>query len=317
MPIPLLPILALASLGGGLLYLVSGSGGSKPAPKAPAAETLSFADRGYTVRVTRQKPDSGMWIWSVSRPGDKTKSSTARSRDEAVAAALAWISSRALPPTDDTKPGGDGVVEPPGPVPPIPTPTPNPPAVSEPAPSAWAGGRLRRAGLLLQDRTLTLQNLAQYVASAYGTFSAFEDSPVDIVTKVLQGLLPELAVDDARELELRLVNDKGDRTWVVDAIERVGQLQERLLAPDIDPSLVAYAEDILAEGLFGTEQQLSDPIFAFRGRLIFSRPAAGGYRWSIRDDSGTHGPSEQTFGTRDASNRDAIAAIQAVDEVAA
>lgn len=315
MPIPLLPILALASLGGGLLYLVSGSGGSKPAAKDPVAETLSFADRGYTVRVTRTRTN---WEWVVSRPGEKTKSGTARSQDDAIAAAVAWISSRALPPpSDDSKPGGDGIVEPTRPVPPIPTPTPMPPAVSEPAPTAWAGGRLRRSGLLLEDKTLTLQNLAQYVASAYGTFSAFEDSPVNIVTKVLQGILPELAVDDARELELRLINDKGDRTWVVDAIERVGQLQERLLAPDLDPSLVPYAEDILAEGLFGTEQELSAPIFAFRGRLIFSRPAAGGYRWSIRDDSGTHGPSDETFGTREASNRDAIAAIERVDAEAA
>ena len=78
-----------------------------------------------------------------------------------------------------------------------------------------------------------------------------------------------------------------------------------------------FAADIVAEGIFDVQQQLGAERFAYRGRLIFARPSGGGFRWSIRDAMGVHGPSEPVFPTREAAIRDAIAAISSVDEVAA
>jgi len=312
MPFPLLPILGLAGLGAGLAYLLSASSNK--------SETVKFTDRGRDVCVTGQ---GDVWQWRVSGGGAKSKSGKATSKELAISAALAAISSQALPPApvEPGPMGGDESTQPnppPRPLPPVPT--PDPVGVEVPVPGSWAGARIRRSGLSLESngRVLRLVDLPEFVADAFGSFDAFADAPVDIVTKVLQGLLPELQVADARELDMRVVNTSNDRVWISDAIERVGKLQAQLLAPDLDPAVVPYAEDILAEGLFGEEQRISGQRFAYRGRLIYARPAGAGYQWSIRDHNGLHGPSDDVFATRSDSNKDAIAAIDANDaEVAA
>lgn len=355
MPIPLIPILAIAGLGGGILYYVhTRREAEDDGQPALQSEELVFSDRGHVVRV-REVP--GGWRWTASREGHKPRSGVAPSKNQAISAALEWVSSRSLPPakvirqlpapkmpprepqspkTPPPSPGsGSTPVNPP--TPPEPEPTepavpvepPRPPAPMPPAPVgtgatprgptggiAHARG-LVRSGLRLQGNTLVLTDLQDYVADAYGTFDPFTDDPAAVVTKMLQGLLPELGVVDARELRLRLLNDAGEKIWLADAIEQVGRLQHELLAPGLNPELVPFAADILAEGIFDTEQRISEEEFSYRGRKIFARPFGGGFRWTIRDADGVHGPSEQVFPTAEASNRDAIAAISSVDAVAA
>lgn len=355
MPIPLIPILAIAGLGGGILYYVHmrREAEDEGHPELPAEE-LVFSDRGHIVRV-REVP--GGWRWTASREGHSPRSGMAPSKNGAISGALKWVTSRSLPPAKvirqlpaPKKPqsggGGDSPKTPPlspesgptpvtPPTPPTPESTqptvpvepprpPTPPApvgtgAMPPGPAsgiAHARG-LARSGLRLQGNTLVLADLQDYVSDAYGTFDPFTDEPAVVVTKMLQGLLPELGVVDARELKLRLLNDAGERIWVADAIEQVGRLQHQLLAPGLNPELVPFAADILAEGIFDTEQRISGEEFSYRGRKIFARPFGGGFRWAIRDAAGVHGPSEQVFPTREASNRDAIAAISNVDAVAA
>jgi len=367
MPLPLIPILAIAGVGGSLFYLIHTrrSADAEPQPVLPAEEVV-FSDRGFIVRI-REVP-SGGWQWTVSREGHKPRSGVATSKSGAISASVQWVSSRSLPaatvvrqlpaapkvpPRKPQGSEGEGVEPaPPAPRPPAPTPPapveppapvgpvvepPRPPAPPAPAPigvaavaavqpaglgvgtgtDAMGGQRIVRSGLRFQAKTLTLTDLQAYVADAYETFDPFVDTPAGVVTKMLQGLLPELGVVDARTLQLRLRNDEGEEIWVADAIEQVGRLQHQLLAPGLDPQIVPFAADILAEGIFDTEQRISDDRFAYRGRLIFARPSGAGYRWSIRDAVGVHGPSEQVFPTREASNRDAIAAISRVDEEAA
>ncbi len=349
MPLPLIPILAIASVGGGLIYLVHTrrkAPEAEPQPALPAEEVV-FSDRGFVVRV--REVASGGWEWTVSREGHKPRSGMATSKNGAISASVQWVSSRSLPPArvvrqlpapktpPPEKPEGpiEGAapVSPAVPRPPVPTPAPPAPVVEPPRPpapvgvavvgsasmgtDAMGGQRVVRSGLRFQAKTLTLTNLQTYVTDAYGTFDPFADSPAAVVTKMLQGLLPELGVADARTLSLQLRNDDGEEIWVADAIEQVGRLQHQLLAPGLDPQIVPFAADILAEGIFDTEQRISGERFAYRGRLIFARPSGAGYRWSIRDAVGVHGPSELVFPTREASIRDAIAAISRVDEEAA
>ncbi len=350
MPLPLIPILAIAGVGGSLIYLIHRrSASGEPQPALPAEEVV-FSDRGFIVRV-REEP-SGAWRWTVSREGHKPRSGAATSKNEAISASVQWVSSRSLPPpkivrqlpapkTPPDKPQGNAggaepapaptplgptpvgpVVEPPRPpVPPAPA-TPVGVAVVDPVgmgggTDAMGGQRIARSGLLFQAKTLALKDLQAYVADAYETFDPFVDSPAEIVTKMLQGLLPELGVVDARTLSFRLRNDEGETIWVADAIEQVGRLQHQLLAPGLDPQIVPFAADIVAEGIFDTEQRISAERFAYRGRLIHAQPSGAGYRWSIRDAVGVHGPSQQVFPTREATIRDAIAAISSVDEEAA
>jgi len=364
MPIPLIPILAIAGLGGGILYYVhTRRAVEDEGQPALQSEELVFSDRGHVVRV-REVP--GGWRWTASREGHKPRSGMAPSKNGAISSALKWVSSRSLPaakvirqlpapkkPPRRPQSGGEGdspKTPPPSPesgstpvappAPPAPEPTeptgptvpvepPRPPAPTPPAPvgtgatppgpaSGIAHARgLVRSGLRLQGNTLVLTDLQDYVADAYGSFDPFTDEPAAVVTKMLQGLLPELGVVDARELKLRLLNDAGEKIWVADAIEQVGRLQHQLLAPGLNPELVPFASDILAEGIFDTEQRISGEEFSYRGRKIFARPFGGGFRWSIRDAAGVHGPSEQVFPTPEASNRDAIEAISNVDAVAA
>lgn len=353
MPLPLIPILAIAGVGGGLIYLIRTrrNADGEPQPALPAEEVV-FSDRGFVVRI-REVP-SGGYRWTVSREGHKPRSGMATSKNGAISASVQWVSSRSLPPpkvvrqlpaapkTPPRKPpsSGEGTEPaPPAPAPPAPVgpvvEPPRPPVPPAPAPigvaavavgpvgagtlgtDAIGGQRIVRSGLRFQAKTLTLTDLQAYVADAYETFDPFVDTPAEVVTKMLQGLLPELGVIDARTLSLRLRNDEGEGIWVADAIEQVGRLQHQLLAPGLDPQIVPFAADILAEGIFDTEQRISAERFAYRGRLIFARPSGAGYRWSIQDEVGVHGPSEQAFPTREASNRDAIAAISRVDEEAA
>jgi len=358
MPLPLIPILAIAGVSGGLIYLIRTrrNADAEPQPALPA-EGVVFSDRGFIVRIREVASDD--WRWTVSREGHKPRSGMATSKSAAISASVQWVSSRSLPPpkvvrqlpAPKTTPGKPQTE----PAPPVPTPPapvgppapiapvgpvvepPRPPVPPAPAPigvaavatavepvgmgtrgtDAMGGQRIVRSGLRFQAKTLTLTDLQAYVADAYETFDPFVDTPAEVVTKMLQGLLPELGVVDARTLQLRLRNDEGEGIWVADAIEQVGRLQHQLLAPGLDPQIVPFAADILAEGIFDTEQRISAERFAYRGRLIFARPSGAGYRWSIRDAVGVHGPSDQVFPTREASNRDAIAAISRVDEEAA
>ncbi len=348
MPLPLIPILAIAGVGGGLIYLVHTRRNAPEveAQQALPAEEVVFSDRGFVVRI-REVPTGG-WRWTVSREGHKPRSGIAGSKSGAISASVQWVSSRSLPAAGVVRPLPAPKAEPvpPTPTPPAPTPpAPAPPVPTPPSPEpvgpivepprppapvgtavvepvglgadAMGGQRIIRSGLRFQAKTLTLTDLQAYVADAYGSFDPFTDTPAQVVTKMLQGLLPELGVVDARTLSLRLRNDEGEAIWIADAVEQVGRLQHQLLAPGLDPQIVPFAADILAEGIFDTEQRVSDERFAYRGRLIYARPSGAGYRWSIRDAVGVHGPSEQVFPTREASNRDAIAAISRVDEEAA
>ena len=355
MPIPLLPILAIASVGGGLVYLYRTRQRADETASQPALplETFAFHDRGFVVSVEQET--TGRWRWVVWRDGARARSGAAASKAEAISASVQWVSSRMLPPpkTVRTLPapkkpprtpttpsaGADPVApdpeagprpKPPAPVPPAP---PDPPVLPpvEPMPARPAvvsttaavkpvstrPRRVTRSGLRLEGATLTLTDLQQYVADAFGAFDPFVDTPAEIVTKMLQGILPELGVEDARDLQLQLVGVDGEKVWVADAIEQVGRLQHQLFAPDLDPQLVPFAADILAEGFFDAEQRISGERFAYRGRLIYAKPSGVGYRWSIRDAVGVHGPSELLFPTQEAAVRNAIAAISDVDEVAA
>jgi|GEM_PF-2096878 len=370
MPIPLIPILAIAGVSGGLIYLIHTRRNDDESESQPAlpSEEFSFQDRGFLVCV--QEGPNGRWRWTAWRDGARMRSGAGMSKAEAISASVQWVSSRTLPPAktvrqlpapkkpprkpkapqQPTTPG-DGVdatspkpepspVAPmpqPEPVPPVPTPVeppervlPAPVGASEvgvspvgaspagAAPRMPAGSvRIARSGLRWEGNTVTLTDLEEYVADAFGSFDPFVDTPAQIVTKMLQGLLPELGVRDARELQIQLVGEDGEKVWIADAIEQVGRLQHQLLAADLNPQLVPFAHDIVAEGIFDAEQRISGERFAYRGRLIYARPSGGGYRWSIRDAVGLHGPSDQVFPTPEASNRDAIAAISNVDEVAA
>ena len=362
MPIPLIPILAIAGVSGGVIYLIRHrrTRSESASQSALPSEEFSFQDRGFVVSV--QERANGRWRWTVWRDGAQVRAGGATSKAEAISASVQWVSSRMLPPpktvrqlpapkkpprqepttpsdgaeaTDSTteppqpqpqppEPPAPAPVEPPERV--LPNPIPTPLGSAVPVGAAPVGrvpvmpsGALRiiRSGLRWEGRTVTLTDLEEYVASAFGTFDPFADSPAQIVTKMLQGVLPELGVQDARELQLQLVGVDGERVWIADAIEQVGRLQHQLLAADLDPQIVPFAADIVAEGIFDAEQRIDGQRFAYRGRLIYARPSGVGYRWSIRDAIGVHGPSDRVFPTREASIRDAIVAISSVDEVAA
>lgn len=379
MPIPLIPILAIAGVSGSVIYLIHRHRTRDGGPQtALPSEAFSFQDRGFLVHV--QEGADGRFRWAVWRDGTRMRSGSAMSKAEAISASVQWVSSRTLPPAKTVRqlPGpkrpprkpkaqpttpSEGASptssktapraapprsQPPVPQPPVPQPTPpapEPAPAPAPAPAPTpaepvgaspvgmspvgaspvgtvppmpAGSeRVARSGLRWEGNTVTLTDLEQYVADAFGSFEPFVDTPAEIVTKMLQGLLPELGVEDARELQIQLVGEEGEKVWIADAIEQVGRLQHQLFADDLDPQLVPFAADIVAEGIFDVEQRISGKRFAYRGRLIFARPSGGGYRWSIRDEVGVHGPSALVFPTPEAANRNAIAAISAVDEVAA
>lgn len=359
MPIPLFPILAIAGVSSGVVYLIHRHRTRKEeAPQAALpADEFSFQDRGFLICV--QEGANGRWRWTAWRDGTRVRSGAGMSKAEAISASVQWVSSRTLPPPKSVRrlpapkkpprqpttpeegaeaapvkptpaqPESSPGPQPPMPQPPVPRPVEPPerilptpaPVGAAPVgtvPSMPAGAvRIARSGLRWEGNTVTLTDLEEYVADAFGSFDPFVDSPAHIVTKMLQGLLPELGVQDARELQLRLVGADGEKVWIADAIEQVGRLQHQLLSADLNPQLVPFAADIVAEGIFDAEQRISGERFAYRGRLIYARPSGGGYRWSIRDAVGLHGPSDQVFPTREASNRDAIAAISNKDEVAA
>lgn len=361
MPIPLIPILAIAGVSGGVIYLIRQrrTRNESASQSALPSEEFSFQDRGFVVSV--QQRANGRWRWTVWRNGTQVRTGPAMSKAEAISASVQWVSSRMLPPPktvrqlpapkkpprqpqqpttpSDGAEATDPTTEPPKPQPAPPAPTPvEPPERVVPNPTSTPVGsavpvgaapvgrvpvmpsgalRIARSGLRWEGGTVTMTDLEEYVAHAYGTFDPFADSPAQIVTKMLQGLLPELGVQDARELQLQLVGADGEKVWIADAIEQVGRLQHQLLAADLDPQIVPFAADIVAEGIFDAEQRIDGQRFAYRGRLIYARRSGAGYRWSIRDEIGVHGPSDRVFPTPEASNRDAIAAISSVDEVAA
>lgn len=333
MPVPLIPLLAVAGLGG-VAYFVHRRRVGDGAQYALPAEEIEFVDRGFVVRV--RQSDEG-WRWTATREGYTPRSGVAPSRDDAITASLQWVSSRALPPPKTVhqlppakKPPRTPTKTAPGP---RPTSKVGKPAASTPTTSASSGAeppkpapkvattsmerRVVRSGLRLEGSTITLTDLHDYVADAFGAFDPFVDAPAAVVAKLLQGVLPELGDVEVASASLTLVNDKGETRTLTEAAQTIERLQSQLLAPDLDPQLVPFAADILAEAIFGTEQRLRGERFSYRGRTIFARPSGSGFRWSIRDAVGMHGPSDAVFPTREAAHRDAIVAISSVDAEAA
>jgi len=318
------PILASA-IAGGLGYAL---GSRRP--------VFTFVDRGWTVRIS---PYGERWRWTAKREGREPGTGIGETNVEALDGARLWITALQLKgAVDGAKQLVDAVDDAtsedtaPNDLPTLPVPTPLP---VEPAPlggslsgparsgaalavpgfaAALPRKRVRGGGLEWRPATneILLNDLQDFVAAAFGSGAdPYSSDPLKVVVEALQAALPGVDIAGYNPI---LNTAAGAQISLEEAADAVAALQEQLHSPGIGEEVPAFAADILHEGIFDVEQQQSVSPFAFRGRKLFARPVAGGYRAAIVHEGATTYTDEVVPTVPDAMQA-GIEAVRKQDEI--